>query len=444
MTEPIRASRITATGEVVPVRAPSGPMQAPSMPGADAGAASTRGAATRGAAFHVSLNVSSLDASIAFYKNLLGVAPVLCENDYAAFELSDPPLALSLQAGPRPAGGALNHLGLGVNAALEALNIQHRLASAGIAVYRPDGVKFRSRQGQFWVDDPDRNHWEIYVLASPIEGHAPALAGGGNGSPNPPAPPRSSAAFTGLPATASQAMPAAQALAAPVSAAPISAAPISSGPGSGAPMSMLGPPPAGHAKSAPPTPSEFRHRLGEPFPAAIAIDHTLELVTLQGTFNERLEAVEELRILATSRRALREGGRIAIHGLAADAQLADPAPKLPGPAGVVRHVPTANHLLDLLKSAGFSSIRLAKLSPVPLIRCEDIALREIMIEGQVENISARMMPSVRYQGLLNDVTDELGNRFVRGVRTPVSPSVVQALRAGPLAASFAFFAPGEA
>ncbi|HLB04014.1 MAG TPA: VOC family protein, partial [Gaiellaceae bacterium] len=60
--------------------------------------------------FHLSLDVPDLDAAVDFYRELFGVEPAKRKPGYAKFELSDPPVALGLQEGPR----ALSHLGIRV------------------------------------------------------------------------------------------------------------------------------------------------------------------------------------------------------------------------------------------------------------------------------------------------------------------------------------------
>ena len=61
---------------------------------------------------HISLNVSSLERSIAFYKILFNTEPAKQRSDYAKFEPDDPPLVLSLEPNGRCGEGTLNHLGV--------------------------------------------------------------------------------------------------------------------------------------------------------------------------------------------------------------------------------------------------------------------------------------------------------------------------------------------
>src|SRR5580658_2963093 len=115
--------------------------------------------------FHASLSVSDLARSAAFYRVLLGVEAVRRFDDYAKFELQDPPLVLSLVPGRAGPGGAVNHLGLRLPDAAALVQWQFRLESAGIATQREEGAACcHSCQTKFWVTDPDRTLWEIYIL----------------------------------------------------------------------------------------------------------------------------------------------------------------------------------------------------------------------------------------------------------------------------------------
>jgi catechol 2,3-dioxygenase-like lactoylglutathione lyase family enzyme len=120
--------------------------------------------------FHLSLNVSELERSVAFYRVLLGREPAKCRPDYAKFELDDPPLVLSLEPSPRGTGGALNHLGFRMADSAGLVAVQMRLERAGIHTQRQEGVECcYARQTKFWVTDPDGTLWEIYTLDEDID-----------------------------------------------------------------------------------------------------------------------------------------------------------------------------------------------------------------------------------------------------------------------------------
>jgi catechol 2,3-dioxygenase-like lactoylglutathione lyase family enzyme len=115
--------------------------------------------------FHLSLNVADLERSVAFYRVLFDREPAKCRSDYAKFELDDPPLVLSLEPTPRPTGGPLNHLGFRLAHSTALVALQERLERTGIRSQRGEGVECcYARQTKFWVTDPDRTLWELYVL----------------------------------------------------------------------------------------------------------------------------------------------------------------------------------------------------------------------------------------------------------------------------------------
>jgi len=119
---------------------------------------------------HVGLHISNRSRSVAFYRVLLGVEPSRDLEDHVRFEMTDPPLALVLIPSPQEPGGALNHLGLRLPDSEALVAVQRRLEEAGIATQRQEGVECcYARQTKFWVTDPDRNLWEIYVFEEDLD-----------------------------------------------------------------------------------------------------------------------------------------------------------------------------------------------------------------------------------------------------------------------------------
>jgi catechol 2,3-dioxygenase-like lactoylglutathione lyase family enzyme len=120
--------------------------------------------------FHVGLHSSDLPRSVEFYRILLGVGPAKHFDDYAKFDLEEPPLVLALYPSSQSAGGALNHVGLRLSDSAALVEIQRRLEEHGIATQRQNGVECcYSRQTKFWVTDPDHVLWEIYTLHEDTE-----------------------------------------------------------------------------------------------------------------------------------------------------------------------------------------------------------------------------------------------------------------------------------
>lgn len=122
----------------------------------------------------LALNVSDLEASIAYYSRLFGAQPAKVRDGYANFAIVDPPLKLVLVADTDRAG-SINHLGVEVADTAEVLAAEQRVGAAGLAV-RPerDTTCCYARQDKFWVDGaPDGERWEVYTVLA----DAPARTG---------------------------------------------------------------------------------------------------------------------------------------------------------------------------------------------------------------------------------------------------------------------------
>jgi len=117
----------------------------------------------------LALNVSDIDAAVAFYTKLFGAEPAKRHPGYANFAIAEPPLKLVLieHGAGRGAGvsGALNHLGVEVESPEEVQAATRRLSSEGLA---PDVQESTTCcyavQDKAWVDDTDGVPWEIYTV----------------------------------------------------------------------------------------------------------------------------------------------------------------------------------------------------------------------------------------------------------------------------------------
>jgi catechol 2,3-dioxygenase-like lactoylglutathione lyase family enzyme len=118
----------------------------------------------------LALNVSDLDAAVAFYQKLFATEPAKRRPGYANFAIADPPLKLVLIEGGAHAPGTLNHLGVEVESTAEVASAQTRLATAELAVDVQDEVTCcYAVQDKVWVDGPDGEPWEIYTVLSDAE-----------------------------------------------------------------------------------------------------------------------------------------------------------------------------------------------------------------------------------------------------------------------------------
>ena len=129
-----------------------------------------------GSSVHVSLNVSDLEKSVAFYRGLFG-EPRKWKSDYAKFVGREPEIHLALQP-TRPPGpsllGALSHLGIRVDSPAEVRRWREEIRARGIVSEeekREDCCY--ALQDKFWLTDPDGNRWEVYTVLEDREENAP-------------------------------------------------------------------------------------------------------------------------------------------------------------------------------------------------------------------------------------------------------------------------------
>ncbi len=82
--------------------------------------------------FHFGLNVSNLERSVEFYSCFFDLPPTKHLDDYAKFELREPPLVMSLLPNSQLRGGTLYHLGLRLQDSETLVSVQRRLEEAGV------------------------------------------------------------------------------------------------------------------------------------------------------------------------------------------------------------------------------------------------------------------------------------------------------------------------
>jgi len=269
------------------------------------------------------------------------------------------------------------------------LQMQARLETGGIRTHREEGVECcHSTQTKFWVHDPDRTLWEIYLLHEEADDdeHKHALP---------------SAATTN--AFANDNAPAPKAI--------------------------------------------WQHNLSDgPVSQVPHAGNSLHEVFLDGSANLRPENFDLLALLRDAHRALRPGGEVRIHGLTADASLTNPHPALPGPAAAVQYVPTHSELTHQLQLAGFVTVRLEQLSEKAHFSGVDdgIGMREIMLAGTKpgHRPKARNHFAI-YLGPLASVSDDFGNTFCRGGLVPLNIHDWQALKNCSAGSHFLFLAPNS-
>jgi extradiol dioxygenase family protein len=119
--------------------------------------------------FHLSLNVPDLGRAVDFYSLLFGMKPAKRHDDYAKFELDDPPVVFSLVPHPPGPGASLSHLGIRVASDETIQQFRERIESAGICTQTQDAtVCGYAKQNKLWVKDPFGNFWEIYRIEEDV------------------------------------------------------------------------------------------------------------------------------------------------------------------------------------------------------------------------------------------------------------------------------------
>jgi catechol 2,3-dioxygenase-like lactoylglutathione lyase family enzyme len=113
---------------------------------------------------HLSLNVTSIDASVAFYEAAFGVKATKRRPGYAKFDLAAPSLNLTMNEAPRTGINA-SHFGIQVASSDDVLEAKSKFEAAGLATESEENTACcYAIQDKVWVHDPDGNAWEVFVV----------------------------------------------------------------------------------------------------------------------------------------------------------------------------------------------------------------------------------------------------------------------------------------
>jgi catechol 2,3-dioxygenase-like lactoylglutathione lyase family enzyme len=336
-----------------------------------------------GVRFHLSLNVTNLKRSVAFYRILFGIEAAKCHDDYAKFDLADPPVVFSLTPHPAAPSGSLSHLGLRVADADALCSVRKRLESAGLSTQCQDGtVCGYARQNKVWVEDPDRNLWEVYTIEEEID-----------------------------PVSIRRGLEGAAARLDPV-------------------PSTNGPLVWEHYVPALP-PERIPHK-----------DASVDEVRLTGTFNGDFDEGRCLGLVGEAIRVLRPGGKVIVHGLMGDRPFPGARPSLPGLAAMVARVPVHTEPVRVLREAGFVGLHFVKFTEAPWFVQEGVQMREVKLAGyRLGQAVDGEMRTVIYKGPFREAKDETGNVYRRGERVAVPSAIWEQLRQGAASEQFLFLEP---
>lgn len=115
---------------------------------------------------HIGLACADVERSIDFYRELLGQEPTKVRDGYAKFEVAEPPLNLSLNHSADPPRQSFPaHFGVQVKSTGEVMTKLAAMTRAGYGVRTEEGVGCCfAIQDKAWFEDPDGNHWEVFVV----------------------------------------------------------------------------------------------------------------------------------------------------------------------------------------------------------------------------------------------------------------------------------------
>jgi catechol 2,3-dioxygenase-like lactoylglutathione lyase family enzyme len=114
---------------------------------------------------HLAINVRDVETSIDFYKRMLGIEPSKVRTGYAKFDVQNPPLNLTLNQVAFEGPGALSHLGIQVATSDDVIALRDQWKERGLAPR--DEMQTDccyAFQDKAWVNDPDGNEWEVFVV----------------------------------------------------------------------------------------------------------------------------------------------------------------------------------------------------------------------------------------------------------------------------------------
>lgn len=114
---------------------------------------------------HLALNTAHFDKSVEFYAALFDARPTKLKPGYAKFEPKAPGLNLTLNAAETVGGNRVNHLGIEVKSSSDVCRQRERLKRRGLITLDEDNTTCcYAVQDKVWVQDPDGNAWEFFVV----------------------------------------------------------------------------------------------------------------------------------------------------------------------------------------------------------------------------------------------------------------------------------------
>lgn len=123
---------------------------------------------------HVSLYVSDIHKTIAFYTELFEQEPSKVKPGYAKFMLKNPALVISFVENPSRVNPNFGHLGFQVATKEEVMSKLEALKPKGLVSKEEMGTACcYALQDKFWANDPDGHQWEVYYFHADSEFNDP-------------------------------------------------------------------------------------------------------------------------------------------------------------------------------------------------------------------------------------------------------------------------------
>jgi catechol 2,3-dioxygenase-like lactoylglutathione lyase family enzyme len=114
---------------------------------------------------HLAINVRDVEASIDFYQKMFGVEPSKVRTGYAKFDVQSPALNFTLNQAPFGERGALSHLGIQVATTEDVKEVRSGWEERGLMPRdEMQTTCCYALQDKAWVNDPDGNEWEVFVV----------------------------------------------------------------------------------------------------------------------------------------------------------------------------------------------------------------------------------------------------------------------------------------
>lgn len=119
---------------------------------------------------HLAIKVRDVSASLEFYRKMFGIEPLKVRTGYAKFDVQNPPLNFTLNEVPFNDAGALSHMGIQVASTQDVLAVRQKWIDAGLAPRdEMQTACCYALQDKAWVNDPDGNEWEVFVVLADVE-----------------------------------------------------------------------------------------------------------------------------------------------------------------------------------------------------------------------------------------------------------------------------------